>query len=239
MDTKQIVTDLKKAHLVPELKAAWHVALLKKDVMTHVAHETHKTRFGYYIIIASAVLGFLGMQIFGGWFKPSLVGGLIHAVVQAVMTVAGIYLVSFVAKKWFKGAAAYDQFFRVASYGMIISWLGILPQLSPIYGIWSIVISFVVLKTIHKLTTGGVIGTWIVSALIAWFVMAVLAFTGLTGFMGGYSQFGGGKTMDWGNKGFNFNIKGEDGKSGSVQLDENGNVKIKTSEGEMNLNVPK
>ena len=239
MDTKQIVADLKTAHLVPELKAAWHVALLKKDVMAHVAHETHKTRFGYYIIVVGAILGMLGRQFFGGWFRPSIVNGLISAVIQVVAGVAGIYLVSFIAKKWFKGAAAHDQFFRVASYGMIVAWLGLIPQLSAIYGIWSLVISFVVLKTIHKLTTGGVIGTWIVSAIIAWLVMAVLAFAGLTGFMGGYSKLGGGRAMDWNNKGFNFDIKGEDGKTGSVQLDENGNVKIKTSEGEMNLNVPK
>jgi len=238
MDTKQIVSDLKIAHLIPELKAAWNVALLKKDAMSHVAHETHKTRFGYYIIVASVVLSFLGMQLFGGWFKPNLVGGLINAVIQAIMTIAGIYLVSFIAKKFFKGAAAHDQFFRVASYGMIVSWIGLLPKISFISGIWGLIISFVVLKTVHKLTTGGVIGTWIVTAIVAWLAMSVLVFTGLTGFMGGYSKFGGNKAMDFGNKGFNFNIKGENGEAGSVQFDENGNVKIKTSEGEMNLNVP-
>lgn len=240
MDTKQIVTDLKTAHLVPELKAAWNIALLKKDVMTHVAHETHKTRFGYYIIIASAVLGMLGMQLFGGWLRPTIGFGLISAVIQMASAVIGIYMVSFIAKKFFKGAGTHDQFFRVASYGMIVSWIGLLPQLSFIGGIWGLVLLFVILKTIHHLTTKGVVGTLLVSLVVMIAISMVLGMMGIGSGMRGGSRWGGKSPLEnFGSKGFNFDIKGEDGKAGSVQFDENGNVKIKTSEGEMNLNIPK
>jgi Yip1 domain len=228
MDPKNIVSDLKglkKEDMISEVKAAMNVALLKKDVMAQVQDDPKKTKFGYYIIAVEAILGMLGMQLFGGWIRPSLVNGLISMVIQAVMAVVGIYVVSFIAKKLFKGAATHEQFFRVAAYGMIVMWLSILPQISIVYGIWSLVLSFVILKTVHKLSTGGVIGTWIVTLvlyMVVGFLVAALGLGGIIG-MGSMGSFGGSHSS-YGNSSFNFG--------------NNGSMKISTPQGEVNFNIP-
>lgn len=232
MDTKHIVTDLKslkKEHVLSEIKTALNIVKLDKTVMTHVAGDAHKTKFGYYIIAVAAIASFLGTQLFG-WFKPTIVSGLISMVIQAVMMVVGLYVVSWVAKKFFKGAATHDQFFRVAAYGMILGWAYIHPTIGMLAGIWGIVVSFVVLKTIHKLTTAGVIGTWIVTFVLYMVVGALVAMLGLGSLMGG--GYSGGKSTFGG-----FNFKGTDGKSGSIDFS-GGGMKIKTDEGEVNFQIP-
>ncbi len=224
-----------------ELKNALHVALLKKNVMHHVAEDKKKTTFGYYIIIAAAILGIVGQQLFMSFFKPSLTFSLLNGVIQVVSIVIGIYVLSFIAKSIFKGHAAHDAFFRVMAYGMIVMWIGILPQLSIISGIWGLVLIFVILRTVHKLTAGGAIGTIVVSVIVMMVVSMLLApLYGLLGFggMGGSFNFkdgGSSGTMNFGS-GFEMNVPGDDG--GTVKFDE-GSMKITTPDGEvMEINMP-
>ncbi len=235
MDTKHIVSDLKslkKEHMISEIKTAFDVALFKKNVMAHVAGDAQKTKFGYYIIAVGAILGFLGMQLFGGWFRPALVPGLINMVIQAVMAVVGIYVLSYVAQKIFKGAAAHDHFFRVAAYAMILTWASIMPAIGMLIGIWSLALIFVILKTIHKLSTGGAIGALIVTAIAYMVVGTILATLGLGAGMMGGGSFSGSSSRGLGS--FNFG-SGKD--SGSIDFS-NGGMKIKTSEGEVNFTMP-
>ena len=84
-----------------ELQNALSIALLKKHVMHHVADDRDKTAFGYYIIIAAAILGALGQQILPIFFKPTLTYSLIMIVTQIISMVIGIYVLSFIAKSIF------------------------------------------------------------------------------------------------------------------------------------------
>ena len=226
-----------------ELKNALHIALLKKNVMHHVAEDKGKTMFGYYVIIAAAVVGIIGQQIFMSFFKPSLTFSLLNGVIQVVSTIIGIYVLSFIAKSIFKGQAKHDAFFRVMAYGMVVMWIGILPQLAFIGGLWGLVLVFVILKAIHKLTTGGAIGTILVGIVVMAVVSMLLApIYGLMGFgaMGGgsfnFKSVGNNTgTMDLGEGGFRMNVPGEDG--GDVQWGEGG-MRITTPEGEvMEINI--
>lgn len=219
-------------HIMPEIQTAMNVAMFKKDVMSHVAGDAGKTKFGYYIIVAAAILGMIGQMLFLGWLRPSIGSALIGAVLQVVSSVLSIYVVSFVAQKFFKGAASHDQFFRVAAYGMIVMWLSILPQISIISGIWSLALFFVILQTVHKLTTGAAVGTLLVSVVVMIVVSMVLGAIGLSaGVMGGGY---GGRSSSFGSKGFNFNSP--DG-AGSINFG-SGGMKIKTPDGEVNFSVP-
>jgi hypothetical protein len=232
MDHKKIISDikgLKKEDMISEVKTAFNVAIFKKDVMAHVAADVNKTKFGYYIIAVGAILTFLGGQFFSVLFRPSILGGLIGAIVQAVMTVVGIYAVSYVATKFFKGAATHDQFFRVAAYGMILGWASLIPAVGMIVGIWGLAVYFVVLQTVHKLTVGGTIGTILVTLVAYWIVMMIIAMTGLSGMAGG---FGGGSSF--GSKSFNF---GNSKKGASFDFS-NGGMKINTPDGSIDFNIP-
>lgn len=228
-----------------ELKNALNIALLKKNVMHHITEDKSKTMFGYYVIIAAAIIGVVGQQIFMSIFKPSLTFSLLNGVVQAISTVIGIYVLSFIAKSIFKGQAKHDAFFRVMAYGMVVMWLALLPQIAFIGGLWGLVLVFVILKTIHKLTTGGAIGTILVGIVVMAVVSMLLApIYGLIGIgtMRGGSSFNfsptGSKTgtMDFGGGGFKMNVPGEDG--GAVEWGKDG-MKITTDEGEViEVNMP-
>jgi hypothetical protein len=196
-----------KINYKKELKEALDIALFKQPAMHAVAQEKGKTTFGYYIIIAGALLGLIGQQLFPAFFRPSFLFGIIMAVMQVVMAVIGIYLVSYIAKKVFKGHAQHDQFFRVASYAMILMWLSLIPQLSIISGLWGLALMFVILKVIHKLTTGGAIGTIVIAALLMFVVSAILSPV--------YTKFGGFGVMGKMNYG-----------SGNINLNGAGNVEF-------------
>ena len=222
-----------------ELKTAVNVALLKKEVMHHVATDKSKTRFAYIIIVIAALLGLIGQQVFPIFFRPSIGFSLLTAVMQVVGAVVGIYVMSYIAKKLFHGAAEHDQFFRVAAYAMIVGWISLIPQLSWIGGIWGLVLIVVILKTIHRLTTGGVIGTIIVTIIVGFVASLVLTpILGLIGFSSG-GMMGGKSIMNFGDNGFKFNVKTPEGETGSVEFGEGG-MKIKTDTGEtVEFNLPK
>ena len=229
------------------LKAALDIALLKKDAMHHVASDKNMTRCAYVIIAASALLLMIGQLTLGvkipflGVMRPSLMAALGQAIISVISAVAGLYLVSFVAKSIFKGSAHHDAFFRVAAFGMIVGFLRLIPALSIISAIWGIVIFFVVLKEVHKLTTGGVIGTFFVS-LIAGFILSLVlapiyAMLGLGFGAGGSGSYNmNGNFMKGNPANFGIDIPGEDG--GSVKFD-GSSMKITGEDGEtIEINIP-
>lgn len=220
-----------------ELQNALNIALLKKNVMHQVADDRSKTVFGYYVIIAAAILGVVGQQLFPIFFRPTLLSSLAMAVVQIISMVIGIYILSFVAKSIFKGQARHDQFFRVMAYGIVVMWIGVIPQLSIIGGIWWLILVFIILTTIHKLTAGGAIGTMLVSILVGFIVSLILSpLYALIGF-GGMGGYGGGGFMGNGDEGFRFDIKTEEG-TGRIEFGEGG-MRIETEEGEvLEFNIP-
>ncbi len=237
---------MNKENIITELKTAIQVALFKHTDMHHVASDKHKTPYAFYIIIGAAVLGLIGQQFFSGFFKPTLGMGIGMAVIQIVMTIVGIYVVSVIAKSIFKGQAKHDEFFRVLAYGMIVSWLTILPMLGLISAIWGLILLFVILKVIHKLTTGGAIGTIIVGFIVIGVISMLLApVFGKFGFgyqMKGSYDFGGfggdRGTIDMVDEDtFEMNIDTEDG-TGNVKMDD-GKVTITGPDGEMmEFNIP-
>jgi len=227
-----------------ELKNALHIALLKKNVMHHVAEDKSKTKFGYYVIIAAAVFGIIGQQFFMSFFKPSISYSLLNGIIQVISIVIGIYVLSFIAKSIFKGQAKHDAFFRVVAYSMVVMWLTVIPMLGIVSGIWGLVLMFVILKTVHKLTTGGAIGTLLVSLVVMIVVSmiltplyAMLGFGGMGGGTFNFSTSGKTGTMDFNRNGsIQMNVPGEDG--GTVQWDEGG-MKVKGPQGqEIEINIP-
>ncbi len=227
------------------LKEALDIALLKKDVMHHIAGDKVATKCAYGIIAVGAVLGAVGQMLFGikipflGVVKIGLGAALGQAVMTVITTVIGLYLVSFIAKSIFKGSAKHDEFFRVAGFGTIVTFLGLYPSLSLISGIWGLVLFFVILKAVHKLTTGGVIGTFVVTLVAGFILSLILApIYGMLGLgkMGGGSFEMNSKFMKGDSKGFEINVPGDEG--GSVKFDA-GSMKITGEDGEtIEFNIP-
>jgi hypothetical protein len=234
---------MEKETIIAEVKTAVQVALLKAKDMHAVALDKNKNNYAYGIIAVAAILSGLGLKFFGGFFSPSWGYTLGMMVYQIVASVVGIYVMSIVAKSIFKGQAQHDAFFRVMAFGMIVTWLSIIPALSIVGGIWGLVIVFVVLKTIHKLTTGGAIGSILVSvlamAIVGMILGSAMGALGLGGIgYGGMKIKGGdfGGSLGGAN-GFKMNVDTEDGQ-GSVNVD-NGKMTITGPNGEkMDITIP-
>ena len=97
------------------------------------------------------------------------------AIIQIVMAIVGIYLTSYIAKNYFNGKGNHHEFFRVAAYGMIVAWLGLMPQLSVIGSLWVFVIMIVALKTIHKLSSSNIVWTVIVTLIVGIIITGILS----------------------------------------------------------------
>jgi hypothetical protein len=239
--------------IISELKTALRIVLLKHADIQAVAADKSKNKFAYGIIIAGALLTFISQKLFFGSLI-SLGYGLLSSLIQIVVMIAGIYIISFLAKKLFKGQANHDEFFRVAAYASILSWViilmpvawwlfglitgsGLIGLVSFVLGVWSFVILFVTLRVVHKLTQGGAAGI-IAIILIAGFIIG--RFGGLGYRAGGSYKFntGDGKgVVDYTNKGFEMKVNGEDG-GGTVKMD-NGKITVTGPDGKViEMNVP-
>jgi hypothetical protein len=237
---------MEKDNIVSELKTALNVALLKHKDMNSVASNEGKMVYAFGILIVAALISGLGLKFFGGFFSPSWWMVLSMAVYQVISAIIGIYILSIVAKAIFKGHAKHNAFFRVMAYGMIVTWLAIFPPLSIIGGIWAIVIVFVALKVVHKLTTGGAIGSMLVTIIAMILVSLVLtplmAALGLGGFGYGTMQFKGSgfdgmMDFDRGDDGFEMKMDTEEGE-GSMRM-EDGKMTIEGPDGEvMEITIP-
>ncbi len=231
---------IEKDNLINEAKMALDVAMLKHDKMHAVAKDKSKMPYAFIIIATSALISALGMRIFGGFFKPSLLEMLGQIIMLTIMFIIIIYALSIVSKSIFKGQAKHDEFFRVAAYGSVVGFLSIFPPLAIISGIWAFIIIIVILKVVHKLTTGGAILSLIVTAIamiiISIILIPIFAIFGLSFLFSGHSS----KKIDLGDvykKGFEMNVGTEDGE-GSVQM-KDGEMTIKGPDGkEMKISIP-
>ena len=233
---------MEKDNIVAELKTALNVALLKHKDMNAVASDKGKTVMAFGILVVSALAAGLGMKFFlfpgfsWGWVFSS-------ALSQFISAVVGIYVLSIVAKSIFKGHAHHDAFFRVMAFGMIVTWLSVIPHLSVVGGIWALVVLFVALKVVHKLTTGGAIGAILVSivamALVMLILSPVMGMLGINGmYSGGFHFRGGDNVMNISNDGdFEMHMDTPDGE-GSMKM-EGGKMTITGPDGEtMEIAIP-
>lgn len=232
---------MKKETLMADVRQALDVGLLKHKAMHDVAADKGKTNSAFIILIVAALAAGLGLKFFGGFFTPSwgmLVSMTIYQVISSIIL---IYVLSVIAKSLFKGKAKHDAFFRVMAFGMVVTWLAIIPALSFVGGIWGLVVVFVVLKVVHKLSTGGAIGALLVTIIAMAIISAVLAPTlGALGIRGAYSggmNFKGGSMMNFYKDGFKMNVTTDEG-TGSVIM-ENGKMIIEGPDGEkMEISIP-
>lgn len=216
------------------IRTAIDVALLKHSTMHHVAGDKNKTMFALGVIIVAALLSGIGLRYFGGFLSLSIAGIITSAIFQIVSTIIGLYVLSIVATSLFKGHAKHDAFFRVMGFGLIVTWLSVIPVLGIIGGVWALVILFSALKVIHKLTTGAALGTIVVSIVVMFIVNLILipafALVGISGQ----------NALDFGSfrgDGFNMNFRSDEGTS-SVEMDD-GKMTITGPDGEvLEIEIP-
>lgn len=149
-----------------------------------------------YLLITELVAAF-GPVVFGyqipllGSIHMSWDRALLNFVLQAVVSVVGIYFVQWVAQK-FGGKGSFTGYFRVMGYLSVLGIFGFLtflPIIGMLAGLWMLVLAFVALKEIHQLSNEKTVFTLVVAAVVLVVISTILGSFGMS--FGTMSYYGG------------------------------------------------
>jgi hypothetical protein len=166
------------------------------------------TRYAVPLAAIGPVAAFLGGQIFGfgGWgftYRMSFMGGLSQAIISFVLSLVGLFVISFIANKLaptFGGESNSRRAFKLVVYAMTASWLagifGLIPSLAllgVLAGLYSFYLFYVGAGTMMKVpaekaltyTIVTVIGGVILSICVSTLTVGIGRMLGL-----GVSSFG-------------------------------------------------
>lgn len=166
------------------------------------------TRYAVPLAAIGPVAAFLGGQIFGfgGWgftYRMSFMGGLSQAIISFVLSLVGLFVISFIANKLaptFGGESNSRRAFKLVVYAMTASWLagifGLIPSLAllgVLAGLYSFYLFYVGAGTMMKVpaekaltyTIVTVIGVVILSICVSTLTVGIGRMLGL-----GVSSFG-------------------------------------------------
>jgi len=179
-----------------EVMKAVEVIKLKGSAMTEVAgDEKSNVPAGIFILLAGLAMA-LNSYVFpisfmGITYRPGIDTVLIQAVIYAVCSAAGIFVLDFVSRKLFKGKGKSCELFRTCGYASLLGVAGILPVAGLLAGLWMLAIYFNALKNVEKLDDGSAVGAMVVS------IVAVVVIFGAIGMVSGGMMFGGGMMSGW------------------------------------------
>jgi hypothetical protein len=174
------------------------ILLRPKEEWQVIAGETTPIAELYksYIILLAAigpVASFIGMSLvgvnlpMGGSFRVPITTGIISAIVQYVLTLAGVYVLAFIIDTLaptFAGTKNIDQAFKLAAYSYTPGWLvgifALIPALGTLailglYGLYLLYLGLpVLMKSPKEKSTGYTIAV-IVAAIIIFAVIGAVS----------------------------------------------------------------
>ena len=146
--------------------------------------EPMKLVTSYVIPLAliGPIAGLIGMQIFGinaiiATYKPSLTASLTMAVTSFVLTIVGVFVLSFVAN-WlapkFGGRSNFAAAFRLCAYSMTAAWVGAIFGLVPalaligsLIGLYSFYLYYLGAEPVMGVPKDKTLGYTVVTVLVA------------------------------------------------------------------------
>ena len=174
-----------------EFKRAWDIIMLKKPAMTAVAADERALGPAIIFVVLAAFLAAMGGYIFptkfvGVVYRSNFEWILAQTLVVSIMTILAAVIISLIAEHAFKGKAKISEYFKVFGFAYLIGAIAIIPALSIIGAVWSLVLTFFTLRTVHKIGAGEAVAT-IVIAIVAIMVLAMflMPLLGLAGILHG------------------------------------------------------
>ncbi|MEK7672946.1 MAG: YIP1 family protein [Patescibacteria group bacterium] len=156
--------------LVNQIKEAMDVLMLDKEKMASVSNKSDATKWGIIILVVPPLLNLILSALSFPSGLNAIFTGLVFwsMVVPTVSLVATMFLMSFVAQKYFKGGDGHKQFFNVLAYASVVFWLtpiaflidlvgimdasGLLNLISTVGLVWVFVVAYNYLVHIRKVT---------------------------------------------------------------------------------------
>lgn len=188
VDTFKEIQHPGKFDLGKEFKNAIEVIKLNSKKMHEISTRKTTATAAFLFILIGALAMSLGTYLsIPGLYRPSVIYLLISLAFNVALPIVTIFVMDFVASKFFKGKGNFSQLFRVLGYGYILMIVGLIPAILPLASLWYLVVTYKALETVKKVNPTHNVFTIIISALAVGLVTTILASVfsfGLWGFYG-------------------------------------------------------
>ena len=180
--------------VVPRAKA---IILAPKTEWPRIADEATSTRdvFLRYAVPLAAIgpiAALIGGQLFGYsaflvTYRPSLAAGLSTAITSYILSLAGLFVIAFVAN-WlapkFDGKENFERAFKLCAYAFTASWLAGIFQLIPslsvlgLLGLYSLYLFYLgagPMMAVPQAKSAGYTAVTVIAAIIVYLVVGAIA----------------------------------------------------------------
>jgi len=154
-------------------RKAIQIIKLNRLAMAQVARDPNAIRFGIAVTAMGGALAFVP----GNSAAGALVGALFSILVLFLFS-GFVHLLC----GYSKGKEEFMGFVRVIGLSGIMDWAVIIPFISLVVAIWSIVVSIIAAQQVYHLTTGKATFVVMMSAAILWMV-SLMIFAGPLSFL--------------------------------------------------------
>lgn len=164
------------------------VAKLNKTVMSEVANDEKLNSVALVFWVVSFLAAPLGMLIFGISFfgvtvRPGVTDVLFEVLRSLLMSAAGLYAVTLVANRLFKGKGSLAQMFRLMGFVSLINVLilvgyllpGLLMIIGLVVAIWTAIVGFNALQIAFSLDAKNAAFTLVVTFVVMMVVGSIVA----------------------------------------------------------------
>ena len=160
--------------LKTEFKRAIIVAKFDQKVMRAVAHDRALTRPALFFIILSSLAGAAGSLIFPirygeVIYVPTFFDALFNAISAIFFVGLVLYVLNFIADRFFQGKGTFLMFFRVVGYGYVVGILNLFPVLNFAVGIWMLILLWKILIYVKELTPRNAVFTLVILMVLGVF----------------------------------------------------------------------
>ena len=157
-------------------KDALDIVFLKELKMNEVAQDKNALIPALSIVGLVAVVCALGSYVFPmhiGFitYRPDIMFMVEQAVITFVVSVGLLYLMGYLAERFFASKLPMESFVKVMGYGNIVSVLGFISSLSIVSGVWGLVILWTVLTKVAKMEPKNVVILIVIEALVVFGAM--------------------------------------------------------------------
>lgn len=163
---------------------AWEILLLKEPTINSVAKDKNALRPALLIFGATTLVAAFGRMLFPSTvgmvsYRSSVSDVFVEAAISIVAGIAMLYLTAYLAEKVFNSKLDMNAYVQIMGHAALVNVLGILPALSTVSGIWSLIVMCVVLNKIGHLQAGSIVLLILLQVILMSFLIGWVLFAGL------------------------------------------------------------
>ena len=193
LNTLKEIKDPGKFDFQKEFMNAIEILKLNEKKMMEIATRKTTATAAFLFVLIGVVSTSLGTYLmFPSMWRPSISFLIVNILVSLVAFFIGVFVIDFVASKFFNGKGNFGQLFRVMGYAYVLMipyiLLAVIPSLVAILGlvlgIWMLIVVFKTISVVKKLNPTNTVFTLLI-VLVA--MVAVYWILGYFGIGMGYS----------------------------------------------------